>query len=408
MEQADLNRGCKSGIRAINSAWADISLRTIWNSGWMKKRTVAATVAVLIVIVVASVFSTNLTDLRVRWIPAWYRQVPDHVNVPVYCAQGSYLSDHHCVLTCPRGFAPGHWFSVSPPASFSGSPCMTSDGRPVSIYDLAGMQVSSDGGTTLYSVISDVPLAKILVTDPGNRGYWSLQVSPLVLSALPTLESIPAVRTEIATIGDQMATFKILRINVASVTGNHSEIYPLGWCCTTITIHVGDDVGVSCEGFSEKVTLIDFPNQTVEFTVQTIPHIGGCPICLSGDTTIDTPLGQVNVKDLTVGMVVWTVDKQGERVPAPIIRVGMTRVPLTHLMVHLILDDGRLLYASPGHPTTDGRTLGELNAGDPLDGSHVIIAQLVPYNQSYTYDILPAGDTGFYWANEILIASTLK
>jgi len=79
-----------------------------------------------------------------------------------------------------------------------------------------------------------------------------------------------------------------------------------------------------------------------------------------------------------------------------------------HVMVHLILKDGRELYASPGHPTTDGRTLGQLKVGDSLDGSVVMVAQLVPYNQSYTYDLLPAGDTGFYWADGILIASTLK
>jgi len=284
---------------------------------------------------------------------------------------------------------------------------MTSDGRPVSLYDLAGLQVSADGGTTLYSVISDVPLAKILVADPANRGYWSLQVSQLVLNALPTLPSVLAVRTEIATIGDQLATFKILRIDFSSATGNHSDRYPLAWCCKTITIHVGDEVGVLCEGLSEKVAQIDFPDQKVKFTVQTVSY-SGCPICLSGDTVIDTPLGAVNVKDLTVGITVWTVNRQGERVSAPIARVGATRVPLTHVMVHLILDDGRQLYASPGHPTTDGRTLGQLKAGDPLDGSHVIAAQLVPYNQSYTYDLLPAGNTGFYWANGILVASTLK
>ena len=73
-----------------------------------------------------------------------------------------------------------------------------------------------------------------------------------------------------------------------------------------------------------------------------------------------------------------------------------------------MLRDGRELYASPGHPTTDGRQLGQLKVSDLLDGSVVIVAQLVPYNQSYTYDLLPRSDTGFYWANGILIASSLK
>jgi hypothetical protein len=371
----------------------------------MKQRTIAGIVVLLLVIVVASVFATNLSGLRVSWIPSMYRQVPDHVNVPVYCQQGSYLADHQCVPTCPWGFGPGHWFIAGSSSSFSGSLCMTNDGRPVSIYDLAGLQVSADGGTTLYSVISDVPLAKVLATDPANRGYWSLQVSQLVLQALPTLASVPAVRTEIATVGDQVGTFRILLIDVSSVIGNHSDFYPLAHCCTRITIHVGDEVGVLCEGLSEKVAQIDFQGQKVRFTAQTVPH-DGCPICLSGDTSIDTPLGPVNVKDLTAGMTVWTVDQRGERISAPIIRVSMTPVPLTHVMVHLILDDRRQLYASPGHPTTDGRTLGQLRVGDSLDGSHVVVAQLVPYNQPYTYDLLPDGGTGFYWANGILLAST--
>jgi hypothetical protein len=30
------------------------------------------------------------------------------------------------------------------------------------------------------------------------------------------------------------------------------------------------------------------------------------------------------------------------------------------------------------------------------------------YGQPATYDVLPAGDTGFYWANGILLASTLS
>jgi hypothetical protein len=373
----------------------------------MKKTTIAAMAVLLVVIIVASVFATNLIDIRVRWIPSMYRQVPDHVNVPLYCELGRYLADHQCVPTCPSGFGPGHWFIAGSSSSFSGSPCMTIDGRPVSIYDLAGVQVSADGGITLYSVISDVPLAKVLLMDPGTRGYWSLQVSQLVLQALPTLGSVPAVRTEIASVGDRVGTFQILLIDVSSVIGNHSDFYPLAYCCTRITIHLGDEVGVLCEGISEKVTQIDFQEQKVKFAAQSVPH-DGCPICLSGDTSIDAPLGPVNVKDLTAGMIVWTVDERGERISAPIIRVGMTPVPLTHVMVHLILDDGRQLYASPGHPTTDGRTLGQLRVGDSLDGSYVMIAHLVPYNQPYTYDLLPDGGTGFYWANGILLASTLK
>ena len=284
---------------------------------------------------------------------------------------------------------------------------MSTDGKPVSIYDLAGLQVSPDGGITLYSIVSDVPLVKVLLSGAAYGGYWSLAVSQQVLSDLPTLASVPAVRTEIATVGDQVATFKILHIDTSTVTGNRSTVYPVGTCCTTVTISVGDDVGVPCEGLVEKVARIDFSDQKVWFSVQIVPH-DGCPICLSGDTMIDSPNGLLSVKELAVGMIVWTMDLQGHRVTAPIVQTSKTPVPATHMMVHLMLKDGRQLYASPGHPTTDGRQLGQLKVGDPLDGSVVMVAQLAPYSQPYTYDLLPAGETGFYWANGILVASTLK
>jgi len=372
----------------------------------MKKPSAATMVAVMILITIGSVSALNLIDPSYRPLGS-DQQAADHVNVPVHCDQGHYLADHHCVSACPPGFALGNWFTVSPPASFSGGPCMTSDGSPVSIYDLAGSQVSGDGGTTLYTIVSDVPLVKVLLSKTAYQGYWSLKVSQPILDTLPTLASVPDQRTEIATVGDQVATFKILRIDPSTVTGNRSTLYPLGYCCTTMTISVGDDVGISCEGLVEKVARIDFLDQKVWFSVQIVPH-DGCPICLSGDTVIDSPVGLLSVRGLAVGMTVWTMNQEGERVSAPIIRVSKTPVPATHMMVHLMLRDGRELYASPGHPTTDGRQLGQLKVGDLLDGSVVIVAQLVPYNQSYTYDLLPRSDTGFYWANGILIASTLK
>jgi hypothetical protein len=76
-------------------------------------------------------------------------------------------------------------------------------------------------------------------------------------------------------------------------------------------------------------------------------------------------------------------------------------------MVHVTLSDGRELWASPGHPTADGRSIGELEIGDKLDGSPVTHLERVPYGGVSTFDILPAGDTGFYWANGILMGSTL-
>jgi len=106
-------------------------------------------------------------------------------------------------------------------------------------------------------------------------------------------------------------------------------------------------------------------------------------------------------------MLVWTVASDGSRVAAPVVEVGSMAVPSGHLMVHLRLADGRELFASPGHRTSDSRPLGSLAAGDEVDGSKVTLWELVPYQGSRTYDLLPASATGQYWADGILLSSTL-
>jgi hypothetical protein len=141
---------------------------------------------------------------------------------------------------------------------------------------------------------------------------------------------------------------------------------------------------------------------------QSQPSVATCPICLAATTLIDTPRGLTLVTDLRPGDLVWTVDAAGARVAAPILQTVRVPVPPTHQMVHLALDDGRQLWASPGHPTPDGRPLGSLAAGDRLDGARVTLAERVTYGQPATYDLLPDSATGFYWANGILMGSTLK
>jgi hypothetical protein len=133
-----------------------------------------------------------------------------------------------------------------------------------------------------------------------------------------------------------------------------------------------------------------------------------CPICLAASTLIATPGGPVRVVDIKVGTLVWTADSDGKRVAAAVIEVGSTKVPAGHLMVNVVLADGRQLLASPGHKTADGRALGSLAAGQILDGSTIKVWELVPYSGDRTYDLLPAGPTGAYWANGVLLSSTLS
>jgi hypothetical protein len=132
-----------------------------------------------------------------------------------------------------------------------------------------------------------------------------------------------------------------------------------------------------------------------------------CPICLAASTLISTPDGAVRVTDVKPGMVVWTAAADGTRVAAQVVEVGSMEVPAGHLMVDLVLADGRELVASPGHPTADGRPLGSLAAGDMLDGSRIVLWEQVSYAGERTYDLLPAGPTGTYWADGILLSTTL-
>jgi len=138
------------------------------------------------------------------------------------------------------------------------------------------------------------------------------------------------------------------------------------------------------------------------------PGFPACPICLAAGTLIDTPRGAVRVENLKVGDQVWTMNEAGERVLAVILKTGSVRVPVTHQVIHVSLSDGRELWASPGHPTADGRMLANLKTNDSLDGARVIMIERVSYMGTTTFDILPSGNTGFYWANGILIGSTLK
>jgi len=132
-----------------------------------------------------------------------------------------------------------------------------------------------------------------------------------------------------------------------------------------------------------------------------------CPICLAAGTLIDTPRGAVAVENLRSGDTVWTMNEEGDRVPGKIVRFESVRVPATHQVIHVILSDGRELRASPGHPTADGRHFSDLELNDLIDGSRVALIEHIPYAGMATYDLLPSGSTGFYWANGILMGSTL-
>ena len=70
--------------------------------------------------------------------------------------------------------------------------------------------------------------------------------------------------------------------------------------------------------------------------------------------------------------------------------------------------DGRILEISAGHPTADGRLFGDLRQAGLLDGHPIDRVETVPYLYTETYDILPASESGAYFAAGMLSGSTLS
>jgi hypothetical protein len=137
-----------------------------------------------------------------------------------------------------------------------------------------------------------------------------------------------------------------------------------------------------------------------------VPNFVGCPICLLRNARIATPDGRMPIAALVAGDPVWTADADGHRIVGRVLAQRSLDVGPHHAVVHVTLADGRVLVASPGHPLVDGRVVADLHRGDRYDGSRVAGVR-VRYVCGRTYDILPSGPTGQYWADGVLVGSTL-
>jgi len=160
------------------------------------------------------------------------------------------------------------------------------------------------------------------------------------------------------------------------------------------------------EGQGERIDGTITPSGEIK-VLKREPSVNTCPICLAKGTIIDTPNGPVPVEELRNGIAVWTVDDSGKRVAAVVIETAITPLPSSFQLVRVSLDNGRTVTASPGHPAAEGRALVDYKVGDTLDGGLVVAVEYVPYNGS-TYDLLPSGTTGLYWANGILLKSSIR
>jgi len=182
---------------------------------------------------------------------------------------------------------------------------------------------------------------------------------------------------------------KLVRAVEMSATGNTYHFVLL----------VGEDQGERIEG-----TITGSGEITV---TKREPSFNTYPICLAGGILIDTPGGPMPVEQVRKGTIVWTIDDSGERLAATVVETSTTPVPPSFRVVTVTLSDGRRVIASPGHPTADGKALGSYQPGDTLDGAWVVTVERVDYLGGATYDILPAGPTGLYRANGVLLKSTL-
>jgi hypothetical protein len=129
-------------------------------------------------------------------------------------------------------------------------------------------------------------------------------------------------------------------------------------------------------------------------------------ICASADTPIATADGERPIASIQVGDRVYSADHGALRL-VPVVRVDRVAV-YHHRVIELSLSNGSVLRLSAGHPMADGRLIGALGPGDPVEGASVVGRRDVAYAERYTYDILPASETHSYVAAGVLVGSTLR
>lgn len=244
-----------------------------------------------------------------------------------------------------------------------------------------------------------------------STGYIAIQISADSYSCQPTNPPHLSNPTTYS-VGQRVGVFTISKINQFNVTGYYNSPWPIGspGLGDFTIMHIGDILNTPCDGSAPLVmTAINYPKSiTVSTGEASHPGIVRCPICLSANSVIRTTTGDVNIKDIRDGMTVWSTDSNGIIIKSKVIKINNVFVGDMHKVIDLQLADGRELFASANHPTYDGRIIEDLKVGETYDGSTVRSIELVPYKYQFTYDVLPDSQTGNYWANEILVGSTLK
>lgn len=162
--------------------------------------------------------------------------------------------------------------------------------------------------------------------------------------------------------------------------------------------------------YKEKPVIKDLNDGTFYYKIEDKEFRGtqnNCK-CLPEFAKVSCPRGEVNINELNTGDTVWTKNKDGKKIAMPVLIANKVAVSDAHLMVHIDLADGRNIQVTAGHPSSvNDKIMGDFEIGDYCDGSIIVNKYEMIYSEKFTYDILPEGETGFYWINGILLGSTL-
>jgi hypothetical protein len=182
---------------------------------------------------------------------------------------------------------------------------------------------------------------------------------------------------------------KLTRIVSLTPEGNHY----------IFSIRTKGDPGKEIEGSITSHGVIKILSERDSFNT--------CPICLAGGTLIASPTGEIAVEILQPGMTVWSPGSNGRLSAVKILKTSQSKVGKNSLILEITLADGRSLTASPEHPSAEYRPLADYRAGDELDGSVITDIAYISYKGEVTFDLLPESPSGCYYANGILVGSTL-
>jgi hypothetical protein len=270
-----------------------------------------------------------------------------------------------------------------------------SSGPPKSLPELKLAVLDAVGGRLFYCDPDEYPLPR------GDRIESARQRFPTIEADTSSFQAI--LQHEGLSAGQDFGDDQLITINEDYKQMQAIELQPegSGYSFELLVPKAEEESG------SESVAGTVSSSGTVAIRSRGPGHPINCPICLARGVRIATPLGGVSVEDIRLGMHVWTTDRQGRRIVGVVLEIGRMQAPLGHEVVRLALADGRTVTVSPGHPTADGRTVGDLRSGDPYDGSKVLSAVRIGYAGAFTFDLLPSGPTGTYFANGVLLGSTL-